>query len=392
MFFDVVIIGAGPVGMSLAIVLASQGYRTLIVEKHKLAERRLEDLHARTLALSCSSVSFFKALGLWEKLQHNAVPIYSVQVSVKGQYGTACLRPTDRREALGYVIGAERLEQVLFSYLKQMKQASIYDESQLVQADHQGTHWVLQLAGQAAERVVHTGLLVGAQGMQAQVLGAQPLLYRERDYQQVAVVGNVQVQGAKSYHAIERFLPEGAIALLPWHDNYFTMIWTLETFAAQRFNKATPEVWLHACQNQLGMRLGKFIISGQEKLQCFPLKAKQAQVQKGARWLLMGNAAHSLHPIAAQGLNLSVRDLWRIRMLTQVGIQQDLGSESFLEAYWQGRSVDQACVTLATDAIARFVSGGPFPVCMRALGVTLLDTFSPLKRVVTAYGMGEIRC
>ena len=148
----------------------------------------------------------------------------------------------------------------------------------------------------------------------------------------------------------------------------------------------TDKAFLSACQEALGSSYGK--LKGLGKRMVLPLSMQVAKKQTSHRFLLMGNAAHSLHPIAAQGLNLSLRDIWQLKkQLTGKSIQ-DLGNNAFLEVYSKARQGDQGRIIFATDKIAKYLSGGPLPMSLRALGVSLFDSFSPAKKLFTRYSMG----
>jgi 2-octaprenyl-6-methoxyphenol hydroxylase len=230
-------------------------------------------------------------------------------------------------------------------------------------------------------------LLIAADGASSTLREEQGISVNTKNYNHFAVLTNVKLEASHPFRAYERFLAQGAIALLPWQNNLATCVWTTQHEQAQFLLSLTDEEFIAACQAEFGFRMGKITQVG--KRNCFPLQMTIASVQSSARFLVMGNAAHSLHPIAAQGLNLSLRDIWQVRnQALHLNNKADLGSEDFIAEYHQARSHDQNRIIFATDKIARFMSGGPLPSWLRACGITLFDCVNPLKQLFTRFSMG----
>lgn len=387
MLYDAVILGGGAVGATLALMLAQNQYQVLLIEKNS-PQLLVDDLSARTVALSYASIHILESLQVWHSLQHRAVPIKEVAVSVAERFGRSHLQAAQQGVAfLGQVVTFAELEQALFTALAHSPNVNILRPATL---DHYqpGEHaWDLTITYNERELPVKTRLLVAADGIHSMLRTAMAIPVNKTDYGHFAVMANMVCENAPQYCAIERFLPDGAIALLPWHNNIATCVFTVTKDKQQILLQMQDAEYLRACQEALGSRHGKLIKLG--KRISLPLAMQVAKQQIGNRFLLMGNAAHSLHPIAAQGLNLSLRDIWQLKkQLTCAQLRVDLGCMQFLAHYQAARGTDQSRIIFATDKIAKYLSGGPLPMELRALGVTLFDSFWPAKKLFARYSMG----
>ncbi|MBS0287201.1 MAG: FAD-dependent monooxygenase [Proteobacteria bacterium] len=381
--YDAVIVGGGAVGLSLALALGQQQYRVLIIEK-KNESVVVDDFQARTIALSYASKRIYECLHIWEDLSLKAVPISQVVVSVKGHYGRSSLK-TDDHEALGYVVGANVIESVLTQHLVTQPTVEILRPGEILQRECTQSSWQLTVRGK--HQPIACKLLVAADGIHSQLRQEQQISTKLMDYNHFAVLANLEMPQMAQETAIERFLPNGAIALLPWKNKAFTCVWTTSQQEALALKNMPEQDFISCCQEQLGKRLGK-IVRVSERL-AFPLTMNVAAQQSGSRFLLMGNAAHNLHPIAAQGLNLSLRDVWQIRsQLIKAKEPLDIGAQSFLQSYVNERKSDQHQIIFATDKIANFMSSQRIPAPFRALGITLFDSIKPLKEQFTQRAMG----
>jgi len=386
MLCDVVILGGGVVGASLALMLAELNYQVIVVEK-KQESALTTDKEARTVALSFASIHILESLGVWPQLQHKSVSIQEVAVSVAGRLGRSSLKASEQAVPfLGQVVAFAELEKVLFEKLATLANAKVLRGASL--ADFQVHQDAWDLTINAAEVIkTQARLLVAADGIDSSIRQALAICVDKTDYGHFAILANVERENAPSCTAIERFLPDGAIALLPWRHNLSTCVFTVTNEKSAKLMAMTDKEYVMACQEALGTRYGTLVGIG--KRVGLPLTMQVASQQTSHRLLLMGNAAHSLHPIAAQGLNLSLRDIWQLKkQLTDAHNAQALGSKAFLETYLTARKGDQGRIIFATDKIAKYLSGGPLPMVLRALGVTLFDSFAPAKKWFTRYSMG----
>lgn len=385
--YDVVILGGGVVGATLALMLAELNYQVLVVEKKPASTRCASVKEARTVALSFASIHILETLGIWQLLHSGRVPILNVAVSVAGRLGRSSLEAQEQGVPfLGQVVAFDEIEKAIEEKLSKFPNAKILHQATLAHFQAHHDNWELTIQTSDTKQI-KTRLLVAADGIDSSIRQNLKIPVNKTEYGHYAVLANIEREGAPSFTAIERFLPNGAIALLPWRENFSTCVFTVSEEQSAQLMAMTDNDYLSTCQQALGMRYGK--LKGLGKRISLPLSMQVAKKQTSHRFLLMGNAAHSLHPIAAQGLNLSLRDIWQLRkQLIGMDFNQDLGSNAFLEAYLKAREGDQSRIIFATDKIARYLSGGPLPMALRALGVTLFDSLSPAKKLFTRYSMG----
>lgn len=384
MFCDVVILGGGAVGATLALMLAQLNYQVVVIEKKPASSSLSTNKEARTVALSYASIHILEALGVWQSLQANKVPIQEVLVSVAGRLGRSHLKALEQDVPfLGQVVAFDELEQVLLAKLHQFSNAKIFNHANVTHFQAHPQRWDLTIEG---EGEVKCRLLVAADGIDSTIRQRLSIPVNKTEYGHFAVLANMEREGAPAFTAIERFLPQGAIALLPWRDNLATCVFTVTQERAAHLMAMTDKEYLATCQDALGARYGKLVGLGRRI--GLPLCMQIAEQQTSHRVLLMGNAAHSLHPIAAQGLNLSLRDIWQLKKQLHGATIEDIGEEAFLETYVKARKGDQSRIIFATDKIAKYLSGGPLPMALRALGVSLFDSMSGAKKMFTRYSMG----
>ena len=384
--YDCVIVGGGVVGASLALALTQSGCRILMLEKSNAPSHIPSDFESRTIALSYASFYIFSQLGLWDEMASRAVPIKQVRVSVEGQFGSSRLKAKDQNlPNLGYVVSAHELEKALFDQLR-AHSVKVLKPATLLSKQNHSTHWQLTISHLDQTFTCNTGLLVAADGMHSLLRDEQSIGNIQKEYGHQAVLANVRRESVDPLMAIERFLPAGAIALIPWQKDIATCIWTADKNQASQLMAMNDADFKQTCQQRLGSRSGT--ISAVGKRLTFPLNMKVAKQQIGSRFLLMGNAAHSLHPIAAQGLNLSLRDIWQLRKQWLAQPQADMGCEIFLHEYAKARASDQTRVIMGTDQIAQWMLGGLLTSPIRALGITLFDFMTPIKRQFTRLSMG----
>ncbi len=389
MRYDCAIVGAGTVGLSLAIALAQCGYRVVVLEKEDTPPLPTPPIEQRTLALSYASVRILDMLGVWEPLVKPAVPIEQVVVSVQGQYGTCRIRHQECGvEALGYVVGLSTLEDALLQKCQTLEHVTILKPTFLQEYHRSAEDWQLTLITEEKKQALAARILIAADGTHSVLRQSQGIASRQFMYDHFALMMNVRFEAKESCTAIERFLPQGAIALLPWQADLATCVLTLQQDQAQSWMSLSDGELIARCQKQLGFAYGKIVALG--KKAAIPLTMSLAEKQMSPRFLLMGNAAHTLHPIAAQGLNLSLRDIWQIRsqLLKYRAHPCDLGAEHFLQEYVEAREPDQKRIIFATDKIARFMAGGPLPTWVRAKGMLLFDCLAPLKNQFSRYSLG----
>jgi 2-octaprenyl-6-methoxyphenol hydroxylase len=366
---DVLIVGAGPVGAVCALALQQQGIAAHVLEAQP------EDARAdtRTLALSYGSRLILDRLGVWSTLE-DVTPITRIHISQRGALGVARLSAEEVNvPALGYVLPYATLTTALKQALAKANIAVDYGTA------------VARIESDTARATLHTAtgntlvapLVVVADGGRGE---AAPEPKISRDYDQMAVVCEVETELPHANQAFERFTPEGPAALLPKGDRY-ALVWTASNADAERIAALPDAEFLAALYRHFGGRQGLFLQASPRKT--FPLKLSYTGSEAGDRVVRIGNAAQMMHPVAGQGFNIGLRDAWELAALCGDVPASEIGSAAMLNAYARGRRVDVLGGVGFTDFLVRVFSNDIGPLRhARGLGLLALEVLPPLKSFV----------
>ncbi|MDO9385547.1 MAG: FAD-dependent monooxygenase [Thiobacillus sp.] len=371
----VLIVGAGPVGAVCALALQQQG-----VDAHVL-EAQPEDARAdaRTLALSHGARLILERLGVWDTLE-DVTPIRRIHISQRGALGVARLSADEASvPALGYVLPYALLTAAL---KRALADAGVAVEYGVAVARIESGADMATL--HAADGSTHAAPLVvvadGGRGGHGKEAHAAPAPKFERDYDQTAVVCEVQTELPHANQAYERFTPEGPAALLPKGDRY-ALVWTARQEDAARLAQLADPEFLAALYRHFGGRQGLFLSASPRKT--FPLKLAYSGSEAADRVVRIGNAAQTLHPVAGQGFNIGLRDAWELASLCGDTPAGEIGSAAMLRAYARGRRVDVLGGVGFTDFLVRVFSNDIAPLRhARGLGLLALGVLPPLKSFV----------
>jgi 2-octaprenyl-6-methoxyphenol hydroxylase len=382
---DAVIVGGGPIGCAAAIALTDAGLDVVVLEANA-DDQRAPD--ARTLALSWNSLLVLQRLHAWSA-NLTATSIESIHVSHRGKFGRAELNAADvRLPALGYVLRHADVHQALRERL--LETAVEYHDGFAVTNIEIGDD-TAEVSGTTTggQQSVSARLVVVADGG-ASLTKSVSIEIRDHDYEQAAVVGLVHSDRPHRQRAYERFTPTGPIALLPSADE-FAFVWSCNPELAPSLLTMDDESFLNKLQLSFGDRAGRFV--GLRQRAMFPLVLRVMRERANARLILLGNAAQSLHPIAGQGFNLGLRDVWDLAEVIRSGSAEDLGSRIMTARYRRQRRIDRAGGIAVTDSLARLFSTDFAPLAFgRGVGLTLLDTLPPVKREIMhhmIFGVGN---
>lgn len=396
---SVLIVGAGPVGAVCALALQQQGIAAQVLEA-QLADARAD---TRTLALSHGSRLILERLGVWDRLE-GVTPITRIHISQRGALGVARLSAEEIKvPALGYVLPYATLTAALKRALADAGIAVEYGVAvERIESDASGA--TLQTA---TGRTLTAPLVVVADGGRGE---SAPDPKISRDYEQMAVVCEVQTELPHANQAYERFTPEGPAALLPKGDRYapqgdrdapcgysdflraearersYALVWTASNADAERIAALPDDAFLAALYRHFGGRQGRFLAASPRKT--FPLKLAYVGSEAADRVVRIGNAAQTLHPVAGQGFNIGLRDAWELAALcgdTACGntAADEIGGAAMLRAYARGRKVDVLGGVGFTEFLLRTFSNDFAPLRhARGLGLLALEVFPPLKTFV----------
>ncbi len=367
--YDVLIVGGGLTGLSLASALRETPLRIAIIDS-----AISQPAGNRSIALSYGSQQIFDRQGLWEKLLPAATPVRHVHVSDRGHFGiTHFTAQKARVPALGYVLPMHVLQEVLQNALTidVICPASVETMSPYEQG------WSVDLHTPQGRRTLSAALIVAADGANSTIRRLQEMNVTEQHYHQIAMVANVQLARSHQNTAYERFTSNGAIALLPLPGDICALIWTVPEHA---YLVRSDEDFLEALQTEFGYRLGRFV--GVSPRHTHILKQLYVSDQIKAGLVLLGNAAHTLHPIAAQGFNLGLRDIACLAETIKRNVQKKrtLGDLQSLQAYMARRLTDQKRVMRFTDGLTKLFSNDGLLTYPRNLGLSLLDIMPFVKK------------
>jgi 2-octaprenyl-6-methoxyphenol hydroxylase len=393
--YDLIIVGGGMVGASLACALGNHPLKIAMVEAYSHEMNTPPSYDDRAIALSYGTSQIFRTLGIWGQLSDKVTLIKHIHVSDRGHMGVTRIDHQDENvDALGYVITARDLGQVLYGTLSQFSNLDILKPAQLTQLSFSDYHadatiTFNQDSPDMETRVISTKLLVAADGGNSSVRKLLSIDAKQYDYQQTAITANISTSQAHNNVAYERFTAQGPLALLPMQDQRCSLVWTQQSDNVEPIMAMSDQEFLQQLQAEFGTRLGQFTQVG--KRSTYPLKLVRANSQVQRRVALIGNAAHTLHPIAGQGFNLGMRD---VATLAQIVVEEhnagrDIGLLRVLQPYQQWRQQDHQRIIGFTDNLVKIFSNRFTPLALaRNLGLVATDVLPPLKHLLAKHTMG----
>lgn len=408
---QVLIAGGGHVGLSFALLLANQGIASTLLEKNsyptispKDDDNRSHYLDSRNTALSRRTVQIYQEIGLWDELQSHACRIDSVQVSEQGSFGRAQLNKAEEKvESFGQVIENAWLGRKLLLAAQQAPLITLIDNANVSAVTQKADGVTLSFSHYGEdeqEQQLQGSVLVACDGRDSTVRQLLDIGTTTYDYQQTAIVGVVETDKAHEHVAIERFSPAGPLAVLPLtdpngdgNDEYQSgyrrsVVWVCPKGEEKRYLEDDAH-FLQTLQQAFGQRAGKFVAAGRRG--AYPLTRVLADKQVDGRCVVMGNAAHTLHPVAGQGFNLCMRDAHVLAQMmnSQVLKGADIGDPTLLKRYEKARLSDQKRVIRFCDAVVHgFTHPNPVIKLARNVALVAFDKLPNIKPLVATYAMG----
>ncbi len=391
--YDIIIAGGGMVGASLALALSPLGLRVAVVEAVARGETRQPSFDDRSTALSRSTQRMFEAMALWDDVIPAATPIRRIHVSDRGRFGFSHIDAAQQGvDALGYVVINRVLGDVLQSALAKAETVDVLCPARVVDIDTGGASASVSVeTGGGDGQELECQLLVAADGANSTVRPMLGICATKTDYGQHAIIGNLLPEKPLDNCAYERFTDDGPLALLPVADDRAGFVWTVSSDNADRVLALDDDTFLGELQAAFGYRLGRLSRVG--KRAAYPLSLSKAVRLTSERAVLVGNAAHGLHPVAAQGFNLGMRDVAAlcdcIADARSADPAADLGDPDLLARYAQWRRSDQGKLVRLTDGIVRlFGSSSPPLKAARNIGMLGFDLIPGVRSVFAKHMMG----
>lgn len=390
--YDVIIVGGGLVGASLACALAPLDMRIALIEAVPFRAASQPSYDDRTLALSASSCSILEAMGLWPELQANATAIREIHVRELDRPGHVVLSPSELGlDRFGHVVEARAFGEVMARILPAASCLELYCPAAVTTIDVEEKRVGVAFSDEGGAGSLEGRLLVGADGAQSFVRDALGIEAERHEYGQTAVICNVTPEQDHRGRAYECFTRTGPFAIMPHVNGRCGLIWCDETARAQELMELGDDQFLRLAQARFGDHLGRFLKIGRRS--SYPLRLVRAVEDVRPRAVILGNAAHAIHPIGAQGFNLGLRDVAVLAEVLADAVRRsagaDIGSLDVLRRYSSWRAPDHQGTIAYSDGLARIFSN-PTRIASLARTVGLLAHafVPPLRRQLAVRAMG----
>lgn len=381
MRFDLIIVGGGLVGAGLAAALRQSPLQIALIDA-----RVPSNDDPRLFGLNSTSCHFLKNLGIWEQLAEHAAPIHQVHVSRKGRFGAVRLQREDLKlKELGNVIPARHIEHALNTM--SLPNVTLFRPAQLKAITQQDGVASLTLITETGEKILQSSIVIGADGTESTVRKCLNIKTDITDYDQSAIVTRTQLSRSHQHIAYERFTDNGAIAMLPLTGNECATIWSAETTFISELMTLTDAEFLVALQKEFGMRLGP--LQGISQRHLFPLRMVRAEKMVDQCVFLLGNSAHTLHPIAAQGFNLA---LYEVATLVDAIMTHETFTAAELQEISHKTQSQQATSIGVSHRLSQLFANESACVNIGLqLGMIGFDLVTPLKKRFLEGMMGKTR-
>lgn len=403
--FDIVIVGGGMAGASMALALAPVleplGLMIAVIEAYPYQEEKAQpSFDDRCLALAWSSRQIYQAMGIWDKLAQREddgfAAIKQIHISDRGHLGVT--RLDHRKEgvpALGYVVESRVVGEVLIAQLQQQKNIKLFCPAQIDTLETSEEQVTIAVRQDDVVTQLQARLLIIADGVNSKTRASLGIQINQQSYGQSAIITNIETELAHNNVAYERFTDSGPLAVLPLTRNRCSLVWTIKDEQLQEILTLNDADFTAALQQRFGYRLGAITKVGRRA--AYPLvlmTIDNSTLAYQKRVALIGNAAHGVHPVAGQGFNLGLRDIAALAELIVAEMHNhksgDPGDKALLDAYWQWRQADIKQVTTITNGLIKLFSNQSTTLAvLRNSGLFLTDVLAPLKHGIAHEAMGS---
>ena len=387
--YDVAVVGAGMVGATLALALAQAGIRVALIESRHPDTTLHEPFDLRVSAITQASQHIFEALNVWPKMQARRVSpfremhVWDATGDGQIQFDSADLGQTE----LGHIIENSVVTAALHEQIAQQEYISLL--CPFICKSFQIDAEAISITAED-QTVIQARLLVGADGSRSWVRQQAGISVRGWDYDQAAVVTYVKTTHSHHETAWQRFMPDGPLAFLPLLDGYSSIVWSTTPAHARYLSDLDEEKFCLALADAFEHKLGEVTTCGPRAN--FPLRFMLTQHYIQSRLALVGDAAHTMHPLAGQGVNLGLEDAAALaEVLIEAHKQrQDVGQMKVLRRYERWRRADNLPMLSVVDGFKRlFGSDVPAVRWLRNTGMSIVDLISPLKHNLITQAMGS---
>lgn len=386
--FDVIIAGGAMAGSTLALALNALSQRALsiaIIEPFQTDHHAHPGFDSRSIALAHGTVELLKSWGLWQSLSPFATPITQIHVSDRSHAGMVNFDSTHLGlDALGYVVELSKVGQQYAEKINACDNITYFCPLSVEHVERSPEHVSVTLSDQ--QRI--TGkLLVAADGALSTSSAQMGFVRQEHDFEQVALIANVVSAQQHRGRAFERFTASGPLALLPMSDDRLSLVWCLSAEQAEQMLYASDSEFLAQLQTMFGWRLGRFLQVGQRST--YPLILRYHSQTIAHRFVTIGNAAQTLHPIAGQGFNLGIRDIATLAQVLTEEDTQSMGEYRQLATFRQRREADRQATIQLTSTLVHLFSNDWLTLRVgRNLGLMAMENIPLLKAPLLNHTLG----
>jgi 2-octaprenyl-6-methoxyphenol hydroxylase len=385
--FDVVVIGGGPVGGVLALALAQAGVAVAVVDHENPAADLVAQFDGRALAVALTAQRAMNAVGLWPDITPFAVPIERIRVADGNSPATLNYRHQEiGPEPFGWIVESQGLRRALATAMGAQPNLTRLAPMRVGSIERAEGGVTVTLAD---GETLTAPLIVGADGRRSMVRESAGIAVKSRDYEQIAIVCTVSHELPHGNVAHEHFLPAGPFAILPLPGNRSGIVWTERARLAPAIMKQDDAAFLAELHSRFGDFLGAIALEGPRF--AHPLSFQLAEAYWAPRLALVGDAAHAMHPVAGQGMNMGLRDASALaeRIVEAKRLGLDLGGTEVLERYANWRRFDNLLMLAMTDGLVRLFSNEIAPLRLaRDVGLAVVNRVPAAKRLFTRHAMG----